>query len=205
MNKARYDYLIAELTSLNKVFNNLSYLAKKIAEENNYPLPDFLKVNADNNVNNTSTSKSISELAIEYALKEEAKGIKEFSGNNDNPEIYKYHKQQIKAAWCASFVSWCVEQATKQLGLETLFYTPAVINIYSIAKQKHWSISKTPKKGDIVIWGLNQTESWANHTGIVISVNGNEYKTVEGNSGNTIKINTHNLNDGAKFITLPKK
>jgi len=94
-------------------------------------------------------------------------------------------------AWCAAFVDWVALRA----GMLTSVVPKGgfVSNLYNgyVAKGKfHYSNNYTPKPGDTILY-FNGT-SWY-HTGIVESVNKTTVTTIEGNSGNMVKINSHSL------------
>ena len=88
--------------------------------------------------------------------------------------------------WCAAFVTWCFEKAFGQTEAKTLLkhypyvYCPTMASLFKL--------NANPKKGDIVIFYRNGTFA---HTGIVTSVSGDYFTTIEGNTsgGSTIIAN----------------
>ncbi len=79
--------------------------------------------------------------------------------------------------WCACFVTWCFEQAFGRDYAEILLrHYPYV---YCPQMQSLFTLYAAPRKGDIVIFKHNGTFT---HTGIVTSVNGDYFTTVEGNT-----------------------
>ena len=95
------------------------------------------------------------------------------------------------AHWCATFVSWCAEQAgipTSILNRSTAAgHSSSYFNIYFYAGGSTLNASSdnnyhflgynyTPKKGD-----LFYTRTWS-HVGLVVDVNGDYVTTVEGNT-----------------------
>ena len=89
-------------------------------------------------------------------------------------------------AWCAAFVSWVFmkafgkDTATKLLKHWPYTYCPTMANLFTL--------NANPKVGDIVIFYRNGVFA---HTGIVVSVNGDQFTTIEGNTsgGSTIVAN----------------
>lgn len=85
--------------------------------------------------------------------------------------------------WCAAFVTWCFKEAygkdtaTKLLKHYPYVYCPTMASLFTL--------NANPKVGDIVIFKYSGQFS---HTGIVVSVLGDYFETIEGNtsSGNTI-------------------
>ena len=88
--------------------------------------------------------------------------------------------------WCACFVTWCFtkafgkDNAQKLLKHYPYVYCPTMANLFTL--------NANPKVGDIVIFKHNGTFT---HTGIVTSVNGDYFTTIEGNTngGSTIIAN----------------
>lgn len=83
--------------------------------------------------------------------------------------------------WCAAFISWCFmkafgkEMAEKLLRHWPYTYCPTMASLFTL--------NANPQKGDIVIFYRNGEFV---HTGLVISVNGDKFTTIEGNtSGGT--------------------
>lgn len=99
-----------------------------------------------------------------------AKWYKEYTGEN-------YQGQ----AWCAMFVSTCLVEAVglakaKELLCGKLYaYCPYGMSAFKNKGQLY----STPKKGDIVFFVRN---GLAYHTGVVTSVSGNTFTTIEGNT-----------------------
>ena len=79
--------------------------------------------------------------------------------------------------WCAVFVSWCFSETVgKQIAEKLLkhfpyIYVPTIANLF----ERH----ANPKRGDIVCFCRNGEFV---HTGIVTSVSGDRFETVEGNT-----------------------
>ncbi|MGN0182185.1 MAG: CHAP domain-containing protein [Candidatus Ornithomonoglobus sp.] len=79
--------------------------------------------------------------------------------------------------WCACFVTWCFVQAFGRDYAELLLrHYPYV---YCPQMQSLFTLNANPKKGDIVIFKRSGTFT---HTGLVTSVKGDYFTTVEGNT-----------------------
>lgn len=88
--------------------------------------------------------------------------------------------------WCACFVTWCFVQAFGQEMAENLLkHYPYV---YCPTMSSLFTLNANPKRGDIVIF---KHSGEFTHTGIVTSVDGDYFTTVEGNTsgGSTIIAN----------------
>jgi hypothetical protein len=89
-------------------------------------------------------------------------------------EIYPSYQGQ---PWCACFVTWCFVQAFgKDKAAMLLKHYPYV---YCPAMSGLFKLNANPKRGDIVIFKHNGVFT---HTGIVTSVDGDYFTTVEGNT-----------------------
>ena len=79
--------------------------------------------------------------------------------------------------WCAVFVSWCFSETVGKQTAEKLLkhfpyvYVPTIANLF----ERH----ANPKRGDIVCF---YSSGEFVHTGIVTSVSGDRFETVEGNT-----------------------
>ena len=79
--------------------------------------------------------------------------------------------------WCACFVTWCFVQAFgKDAAAKLLKHFPYV---YCPTMASLFTLNANPKRGDIVIFYRGGTFT---HTGIVASVNGDYFTTIEGNT-----------------------
>ena len=111
----------------------------------------------------------------------------ENAGSNNYTKYWAEIKPEYQGQpWCACFITWCFVQAfgndkaAKLLKHYPYVYCPTMSGLFNLYAN--------PKRGDIVIFMHNGTFT---HTGIVTSVNGDYFTTVEGNTsgGNTIIAN----------------
>lgn len=91
-------------------------------------------------------------------------------------DVYPAYQAQ---AWCACFVSWLMMTA---FGLETakklLKHWPYV---YCPSMRDYFTLYANPQVGDIVIFWSSKKKEFT-HTGLVIEVQGDLFKTIEGNT-----------------------
>lgn len=154
---------------------------------------------------------AIAEAEIGYLEKASNRNLDSKTANAGSNNYTKYWAE-IKPEyqgqpWCACFVTWCFVQvfgkdmAAKLLKHYPYVYCPTMANLFTL--------NANPRKGDIVIFKHNGTFT---HTGIVTSVSGDYFTTIEGNtsSGSTIIANGgavcrkgyYNSNlPGTKFVT----
>lgn len=106
-------------------------------------------------------------------------GVKEQAGNR-GPRIAEYLRIVGLGegySWCAGFVSWCVEQTTKQTNhVSALKYSAGVLAMWNMNKELRVT---EPRAGDIFIMQFSQGKG---HTGIIIGVTDTHITTIEGNT-----------------------
>jgi hypothetical protein len=98
--------------------------------------------------------KSVAEVAVEIALEEAKQGVFETANNNRGPRIDEYQRaanNTLGQAWCAKFVFWCFEQASKRTGVSN-----PLPKIWGAGQLESWAISQkktvtTPALGDVFI------------------------------------------------------
>lgn len=129
---------------------------------------------------------------LEYAIAEMVRGAGESEGNNQGADVAKYHrvdpdKLTTRWAWCAAFVSWCIEQACKELGIDApVEYSGGARHIFKLFKKLGLTYSlenDTPQPGDLVVWWRESRTSWKGHIGIVLKYEDGILYTIEGNRG----------------------
>lgn len=116
-------------------------------------------------------------------------GIKEFTGDRDNPEVVKYLKSCSKlgaslqrndeTAWCSAFVNWCVEKADFE-GTESA----------SARSWMNWGKPLvTPVVGCIVV--LRRTSNPAfGHVGFYVKEDANRVYLLGGNQSDSVNVTT---------------
>lgn len=107
--------------------------------------------------------------------------VREKTGRNDGKEVEGYLASIGLGkgyAWCAAFVYWCFDKASKDLGIANpVLRTGGVLRLWNETPIKHRV--KTPQPGDIFIMDFGKGNG---HTGIVSEVRGSKIYTVEGNT-----------------------
>lgn len=100
------------------------------------------------------------------------------AGSNNYTKYWRDVKPSYQGQpWCACFVTWVFVQAfgkdtaTKLLKHYPYVYCPTMASLFTL--------KANPTVGDIVIFKHNGTFT---HTGIVVSVNGDRFSTIEGNT-----------------------
>lgn len=124
----------------------------------------------------------IFDLPKYFLIAEKEIGVKEIAGNKHNPRILEYHQAtQLKAtadevSWCAAFVNWCLKQSG-ELG-----------TLRADARSfLGWGIeTKTPRKGDIVVFWRGKKSGWQGHVAFFIEENSDAVKVLGGNQNNKV-------------------
>lgn len=113
-------------------------------------------------------------------------GVKEYVGNEDNPEVLKYFneigfdgsKLKDETAWCSAFVNWVAkvsgcEYSGKLNARSWLEYGEQVVN---------------PQVGDIVILWRESKYTWKGHVGFFIRESNDHIYILGGNQQNEVNI-----------------
>lgn len=132
---------------------------------------------------------AIGRAALQVALGEYTGRAAEVGANNDGPFVVKYQhgrKDLRLQPWCASFASWCFEQAGG--GTSPFGYSPSARGVLAACKAKGWvyaaSDASPPQPGDLIVWWREPVGSGNGHIGIVHSYEHGVLRTIEGNRGN---------------------
>lgn len=122
--------------------------------------------------------------ALYHALQELQAGAREIGGNNRGPAIRKYLSGAGLGegyAWCASYCSWCYQQAATNLGVPLPFgYQAVALDIFRTCRAKGWVVDE-PEPGDLVFWRRGPVETNQGHVGFVLLAHDGRFQTVEGN------------------------
>ena len=138
--------------------------------------------------------------ALEVAIENLGKG--EEGGNNSGEFVEMLHQLEYDGdtdddgAWCASFVSWCFEQACWRLGVEMPFRRSRGAKSIFRKVGEAGSYVDEPQPGDVVCWDRGVRGSWQGHVGIVERCENGILYTVEGNVGrfpSVVRRFAHNL------------
>lgn len=155
---------------------------------------------------------TIAENEIGYLEKKSNSNLDSKTGNAGANNYTKYwrdvYPQYQGQPWCACFVTYILQQAFGQDMAKKLLkhypfvYCPTLGNLHTK--------NSNPKVGDIVLFYRNGTFV---HTGIVVEVSGDRFRTIEGNAsgasgitangGGVVKKSYYNSKlPGTKFVTL---
>ncbi len=151
---------------------------------------------AINNYDNRETARDycfdglteITRTAIELAFSQ--LGIYEDAG--DNRGTMEKYGAGAGVPWCAAFVSWLFGEGQGVNSNNPLDFTASVSNLRDQAQEAGYYSevgSYMPVPGDIMI----QKSNGASHTGIVVAVDGNTIYTIEGNSGDAVRLREYEI------------
>jgi len=174
-------------------------------------LPDLEDFDPENRINPSSYG-----LAVLHNAQADI-GVSEDLGKNDGQRIREYFKHfgmGAKQDWCAAAVSsWMLEAGSSPIkgavGAREVGNQFAQANLW-IPKNKIEPKHLIP--GNIAVWSRGPQGSGLGHIGVIESSNGNNFTSIEGNSGpksNAVVRNSHSIKDanllGIGMLTLESK
>lgn len=157
---------------------------------------------------------NVAESQIGYHEKASNNNLDDFTANSGSKNYTKYARDLYLAGyyngdkngyqWCDCFVDWCFyvaagnnkKEAEKE---ECQTGTLGAGCTYSRGYYKaQGRLSAEPKVGDQAFFSSSQKTdpSNADHTGIVVAVNGNMVTVIEGNKNNQVEKNSYNIGGG---------
>jgi len=117
-------------------------------------------------------------------------------GNAGGYTYWSWYGWQSRVAWCACFVSWCINQAGKS---EPYFaYCPYGANWYSQHGQWARRGYEHIAPGDVIFFDW-ESDGITDHVGIVIGTDGTYVYTVEGNSGDAVRVKSYLLDSSVIY------
>ena len=160
----------------------------------------------------SGTAADILKLAqqeVETSDKEEASGVfnNTVENNGDNNVKYNtwYYGNPVSGSdypWCQAFTTWVLHHAGVP---ESIFpktaWTPE--GYESVGKTGGtYPNTKDGQPGDLIYFdrGVSGVTHGIGHVGIVESVSGNTINTIEGNSGQRVKRNQYDVNNGLLYL-----
>ena len=104
----------------------------------------------------------------------------------------------LQDQWCHMFVSWCANRAKINTGvIPKKALTEDGMNFFKNSGRfkysKQYGGTYTPKRGDIIYFGVSTTDT--NHVGIIESVVGNTIHTIEGNASDQVMRRTYSTSN----------
>lgn len=117
-------------------------------------------------------------------------GVKEFTGEADNPDVIKYLRStklprsaqfNDETSWCSAFVNWCIERT----GLQ------GTNNPTARSWLKWGTEIEKPVKGCIVVLWRGSPTSWKGHVGFFIRETQNYVFLLGGNQDDEVNISKY--------------
>lgn len=129
-------------------------------------------------------------------------GVKEYSGEGDNPEVVKYLKsvdelsvhaqQNDETAWCSAFVNWCMEQVG-----ETRTEKANARSWLSWGRE-----TATPAPGAVVVLWRDSPDSWKGHVGFFVKATASYVYLLGGNQNDQVNIQRYARNRVLGYRTV---
>lgn len=145
---------------------------------------------------------TIAKSQVGYKEKASNSNLSSFTANAGSNNYTKYGAWYGNNGqpWCATFVSWCANQA----GISTSMVPKYQSCDAGMSKFKSWGRfyysktyggSYTPKVGDIFFTGPSTSDS--THTGLVVGVSGSTITIVDGNHSDKVNLRTMSINNSS--------
>ena len=144
-------------------------------------------------------------IALSQLDYHEGNNTSDFDGENKNGyrnfTEYNHAFGQIGGtygyAWCAAFVSWCLEEADAA-GSAAGLYASCTLWVEALRESGQYSTRAsgyTPKTGDLVFFRSAGVSRASDHVGLVRYVKSGRVYTVEGNSSDRVSLQSYALGD----------
>ena len=163
--------------------------------------------------------KQVLDLAAKYiGYKEKAsnKDLYSFEGNSGKGNYTLFQEELAKAGfwnnnkqgyeWCTSFVAWCFWRLCGNVEAKRILCLTGDYGASCVSWAKYYAaqarLFTKPKVGDQFF--QRGSDGKPCHTGIVESVNGNTFVTIEGNYGNAVQRVTRYLGSTVYGFGRPK-
>ena len=122
------------------------------------------------------------------------------SGSKNYTEFNRYIgtiSGSYSYAWCAAFVSWCLDMAdaVNAAGGKFTSCTLWVERLQALGLYSTRSSGYTPKQGDLIFFKSAGVTRASDHVGLVRYVKDGRVYTVEGNSSNKVTLRDYKLTD----------
>jgi hypothetical protein len=85
-----------------------------------------------------------------------------------------YYSSVTGQPWCADFAKWCWAQA----GADVSGLDPGAVSF-----AQYGSLGATPQVGDAVVFGVNESKTYAQHVALVVMVDGGNIMSIGGDEG----------------------
>ena len=143
-------------------------------------------------------------LALSQLAYHEGSGTAQLGGSGSssgNFTEYNYAYGKVGGtygyAWCAAFVSWCLDTAgmADSAGGRFVSCTLWVEKLQSIGQYRTRSSGYEPRAGDLIFFRSAGVSRASDHVGLVRYVKDGRVYTVEGNSSDQVSLRDYNLKD----------
>lgn len=153
------------------------------------------------------------DLSLEYSPNELSREIvqfaKEFLGYNELDAsadifLHNWHSSSSQTGWCSAFVEYVLSnnELSEKVpdwfkNIENAYYQ---VNVYNAAKEADAVIEpEEAQPGDLVVYDYNG-DGHMQHIGIVVAIEDSRLITIEGNSGQQVRINELDMSHPAAPI-----
>ena len=175
------------------VLNNAKN-AVEVAQQDVVAVKELINDNENRNLSLEYSSNFVGRDIAQFAL-----GFLGYNEADASADIFleKWHSSSSQTGWCAAFVSYIYEHMPSSdkipqwyKDIENQYWQ---VNVHRAAEEAGAIIdSSQAETGDIVLYDYDG-DGTMQHIGIVLAIEGNKLITIDGNSGNTVRINEVDL------------
>ena len=126
---------------------------------------------------------------------------KQYLGNIGGKTFWSYLGFKSRVAWCACFVYYCMKESgygSSYPSSTNYAYCQTMANSFSSVGRFASGGYTDLVAGDVIYFDWN-TDGHTDHTGLVIGRDATKVYTIEGNSGDKVKIKSYNLNSSVIY------
>src|SRR5262249_55765382 len=85
-----------------------------------------------------------------------------------------YYSSVTGEAWCADFAKWCWAQAGANV---------TGLNAGAVSFAQYGALAAMPHVGDAVVFGVNESKTYAQHVALVVAISGGSIMSIGGDEG----------------------
>ncbi|MEF9983683.1 MAG: CHAP domain-containing protein, partial [Oscillospiraceae bacterium] len=172
-----------KLADLEGYYEVLLEMIKQVAEK--YGIGLGLTMSDLDGVEWVNGNRNSGQFVIDLALLQE--------GQAGGQPYWSWYGFDSRVEWCATFVSWCLHNSGVTSVPKYASCESQGVNFFVEAGQWATGGFTDLVAGDIIFFDW-QGNGYSDHTGLVIGTDGTNVYTIEGNSGDVVRVKSYSIN-----------